>query len=388
MDSISRMTDIWFLTEPALFSAFCRHKLVTNSDMECPVRVGKGLLEYNPVSIANMPYEELERAFRVEMIRALMLHPYSRKPAGCDDQACTKGSNLAISTWYHVPGMITPSQCGLPEGQYYEWYAHRCCGGQPVSSDTGEGDESEDFDGCSQSIEVEGNEEEKGERRGHGSQAALWEEDQWMQEGIRQAMEQVTSWGSLPGDLVEQIQAALKPKLDYRKVLSGFRSSVLCAKRRLTRMRPNRRSGFQYMGSIRQLRTNYLLAVDVSGSISEEDLQYCFSTINRFFKYGVEKIDVVTFDTKVGDLMTFSKARKRIEVKGRGGTWFQPVVNFMADHPEYDGLIIFTDGYAPKPEVSAKLKGRILWILRSEKEYKDHRNWMKETGRVCFIENR
>ena len=46
MDSISRMTDIWFLTEPALFSAFCRHKLDTNSDMECPVRVGKGLLEY------------------------------------------------------------------------------------------------------------------------------------------------------------------------------------------------------------------------------------------------------------------------------------------------------------------------------------------------------
>ena len=361
MNSISRMTDIWFLTEPALFSAFCRHKLVTNSDMECPVRVGKGLLEYNPVSIANMPYEELERAFRVEMIRALMLHPYSRKPAGCDGQACTKGSDLAISTWYHVPGMITPSQCGLPEGQYYEWYAHRC-GGSQFNSLTDE--------------------------KSYSDQAELWEEDQWMQEGIRQAVEQLSSWGSLPGELVEQIQAALKPKLDYRKVLSGFRSSVLCAKRRLTRMRPNRRSGFQYMGSIRQLRTNYLVAVDVSGSISDEDLQYFFSTINCFFKYGVEKIDVVTFDTALGEPMTLSKARYKIEVKGRGGTCFQPVINFMTDHPKYDGLIIFTDGYASKPEVSAKLKGRILWILRSEKEYKDHRNWMKESGRVCFIENR
>jgi predicted metal-dependent peptidase len=378
------MTDIWFLTEPALFSAFCRHKLVTNCDMECPVRVGKGLLEYNPVSIANMPYEELERAFRVEMIRALMLHPYSRKPAGCDDQACTMGSDLAISTWYHIPGMITPSQCRLPEGQYYEWYAHRYGGGQPDSSadDTDSGLNLPMISGgCSS-----GNGDGVG--KGYSDQAELWEEDQWMQEGIRQAVEQLSSWGSLPGDLVEQIQAALKPKLDYRKVLSGFRSSVLCAKRRLTRMRPNRRSGFHYMGSIRQLRTNYLVAVDVSGSISEEDLQYFFSTINRFFKYGVEKIDVVTFDTELGDLMTFSKARKRIEVKGRGGTWFQPVVNFMADHPEYDGLIIFTDGYASKPEVSAKLKGRILWILRSEKEFKDHRNWMKESGRVCFIENR
>lgn len=386
MDSISRMTDIWFLTEPALFSAFCRHKLVTNSDMECPVRVGKGLLEYNPVSIANMPYEELERAFRVEMIRALMLHPYSRKPAGCDDQACTKGSDLAISTWYHVPGMITPSQCGLPEGQYYEWYAHRFDGGKPDSSDddTNSGLNLPIINGGCSSGNGDVDENEKG----YNDQAELWEEDQWMQEGIRQAMEQLSSWGSLPGDLVEQIQAALKPKLDYRKVLSGFRSSVLCAKRRLTRMRPNRRSGFQYMGSIRQLRTNYLVAVDVSGSISDEDLQYFFSTINRFFKYGVEKIDIVTFDTALGEPMTLSKARNKIVINGRGGTWFQPVIDYMAEHPEYDGLIIFTDGYASKPEVSAKLKGRILWILRSEKEYKDHRKWMKESGRVCFIENR
>ena len=386
MDSISRMTDIWFLTEPALFSAFCRHKLVTNSDMECPVRVGKGLLEYNPVSIANMPYEELERAFRVEMIRALMLHPYSRKPAGCDDQACTKGSDLAISTWYHVPGMITPSQCGLPEGQYYEWYAHRFDGGKPDSSDddTNSGLNLPIINGGCSSGNGDVDENEKG----YNDQAELWEEDQWMQEGIRQAMEQLSSWGSLPGDLVEQIQAALKPKLDYRKVLSGFRSSVLCAKRRLTRMRPNRRSGFQYMGSIRQLRTNYLVAVDVSGSISDEDLQYFFSTINRFFKYGVEKIDVVTFDTALGEPMTLSKARNEIVINGRGGTWFQPVIDYMAEHPEYDGLIIFTDGYASKPEVSAKLKGRILWFLRSEKEYKDHRKWMKESGRVCFIENR
>ena len=386
MDSISRMTDIWFLTEPALFSAFCRHKLVTNSDMECPVRVGKGLLEYNPVSIANMPYEELERAFRVEMIRALMLHPYSRKPAGCDDQACTKGSDLAISTWYHVPGMITPSQCGLPEGQYYEWYARRFDGGKPDSSDddTNSGLNLPIINGGYSSGNGDVDENEKG----YNDQAELWEEDQWMQEGIRQAMEQLSSWGSLPGDLVEQIQAALKPKLDYRKVLSGFRSSVLCAKRRLTRMRPNRRSGFQYMGSIRQLRTNYLVAVDISGSISDEDLQYFFSTINRFFKYGVEKIDVVTFDTALGEPMTLSKARNKIVINGRGGTWFQPVIDYMAEHPEYDGLIIFTDGYASKPEVSAKLKGRILWILRSEKEYKDHRKWMKESGRVCFIENR
>jgi hypothetical protein len=392
MDHISKMTDIWFLTEPALFGAFCRHKLTANEGMECPVRVGKGRLEYNPSLIQNMPYEDVERRFRVEMIRTLMLHPYSRKPAGCGDPACVKGSDLSISTWYHFPGMIAPSECGLPDGQYYEWYAHRCAGDRPDSPINGKGDGWIVADGDFQLIKSEGKTvgmgRGKGEGKGNGTQAELWEEDQWMQEGIRQAMEQTTSWGSLPGELVEQIQAALKPKLDYRKVLSGFRSSVLCSKRRLTRMRPNRRSGFQYMGSIRQLRTSYLVGVDVSGSISEEDLQYFFSTINRFFKYGVEKIDVVTFDTRLGETRTISKARNKIQVHGRGGTNFQPVVNYMAEHPEYDGLIIFTDGYASVPEIPARLRGRLLWILRSKKEYEDHRSRMSRSGRVCFIENR
>ena len=377
MDYISKMTDIWFLTEPALFGAFCRHKLTTNEGMGCPVRVGKGRLEYNPSLIQNMPYEDVERCFRVEMIRTLMLHPYCRKPAGCGDPDCAKGSDLAISTCYRIPGMITPSQCGLSEGQYYEWYAYKCVGDSPVSPVPQDSD-NEAGGSCTDQQVSDLN----------GGQAGLWEEDQWMQEGIRQAVEQITSWGSLPGDLVEKIQAAMRPKLDYRKVLSGFRSSILCSKRKLTRMRPNRRSGFQYMGSIRQLRTNYLVAVDVSGSISNDDLKFFFSTINRFFKYGVEKIDALTFDTSLGEPVTLTRAEAGFKVKGRGGTNFQPVVDFMAEHGEYDGLIIFTDGYVPKPVVPARLKGRLLWILRSEKEYNEHRKWMSESGRVCFIEKR
>ena len=271
--------------------------------------------------------------------------------------------------------MITPSQCGLPEGQHYEWYAYKCVGDSPVSP-------------VPQDSEAGGSCTDQQVSDLNGGQAGLWEEDQWMQEGIRQAVEQITSWGSLPGDLVEKIQAAMRPKLDYRKVLSGFRSSILCSKRKLTRMRPNRRSGFQYMGSIRQLRTNYLVAVDVSGSISNDDLKFFFSTINRFFKYGVEKIDALTFDTSLGEPVTLTRAEAGFKVKGRGGTDFQPVVDYIAEHSEYDGLIIFTDGYSSKPEVPARLKGRLLWILRSEKEYNEHRKWMRESGRVCFIENR
>lgn len=377
MESIDKMTDIWFLTEPALFGAFCAHKLTENRQLDCPVRVGQGRIEYNPYIVAGMPYSSVEELFRVEMIRVLLLHPYSRKPEGCSTDAILLGSDMAIATNYPITRLVSPAQMGLPEGECYEWYAHMMQFQMVQQPSFGIGDGSG------------GGASEDSREGTTGSDATgLWQEDAWMAEEVKNLAENTTSWGSLPGNLVDRILAGLRPKLDYRKVLSGFRSSVLCSKRKLTRMRPNRRSGFQYMGSIRQLRTNYLVAVDVSGSISGEDLKYFFSTINRFFKYGVEKIDALTFDTELGETVSLSKAQKEFNVKGRGGTDFQPIVNYMAEHPEYDGLIIFTDGYASKPEVPVKLKGRILWILRSEKEYNDHRSWMRESGRVCFIENR
>ena len=370
MEVIDRITDIWFLTEPALFGAFCTHKLVENKHLDCPVRVGEGRIEYNPYPLMGMPRQTVEELFRIEMIRILLLHPYSRKPEGCSPGAVLLGSDMAISTNCPIPRLVSPSMMGLPDGECFEWYARALQSEPPQSQGSGNGDGGEcDSTGAKDATE-------------------LWQEDAWMAEEVKNVADILSSWGSLPGSLVEQILAGLKPRLDYRKVLSGFRSSILCSKRRLTRMRPNRRSGFKYMGSIRQLRTNYLVAVDVSGSISDDDLKFFFSTINRFFKYGVEKIDALTFDTSRGEPVTLTRAKAEFKVKGRGGTNFQPVVDYMAEHGEYDGLIIFTDGYAPKPEVPARLKGRLLWILRSEKEYHEHRKWMSESGRVCFIENR
>ena len=392
MDAIDRITSIWFLTEPALFGAFCTHKLVENKHLDCPVRTGQGRIEYNPYQLMGMPCQAVEELFRIEMIRILLLHPYSRKPEGCSPGAVLLGSDMAIATNCPIPRLVSPSMMGLPDGECFEWYARALQSQPPRSPGSGKGDGWIGSAGKGKDGEASGSDGMLGggeyDDAGAKDATELWQEDAWMAEEVKNVAEAISSWGSLPGSLVERIQAGLKPRLDYRKVLSGFRSSVLCSKRRLTRMRPNRRSGFQYMGSIRQLRTNYLVAVDVSGSITDEDLRYFFSTINRFFKYGVERIDVVSFDTQLGEPVTLSKARKEIKVAGRGGTCFQPAIDYLAEHPEYDGLIIFTDGYAPKPEVPAKLKGRLLWILRSEKEYDKHRDWMKESGRACFIKNR
>ena len=46
-----------------------------------------------------------------------------------------------------------------------------------------------------------------------------------------------------------------------------------------------------------------------------------------------------------------------------------------------------TDGYAPQSKIPASRRTSLCWVLRSEKELKEHEDWMRQSGRVCVIEN-
>jgi len=213
-----------------------------------------------------------------------------------------------------------------------------------------------------------------------------WDSDELQIESIndhiRTASENNT-WGTVTGNLRERVMASLRPKLDYRAVLRQFRTTILSTNRSLTRMKPSRRYGFLYMGSRRDFTTNLLFAVDVSGSVSSQDLARGFSVVNRFFKYGVQSIDVIQFDTEIkGKPVTLRKARKSIRVLGRGGTNFQDVVSYVDEHPRYD---IFTDGYAPAPVKPKNQRTRILWLFNHESNYERTYQQLRHIGRAAFL---
>ena len=364
-ERIAKITERWFLSEEPLFSVFCTHRVAENRDMKCYVRVGKGIIEVNPDLCEDISDKELEERLRVEVIRILLKHPYDRQPDGCSTTARALGSNCVITDAYylHHIEMERPSDFELPSNQHFEYYSRRIQQLLPKSkqSMTGESDENADI-------------------------AANWQQDELMEAQVNEIINNVKAWGSLPGKLVEDIIASTKARVDYRKILAGFRASILSEKRKLTRMRPNRRFGFDAMGSRYDFTTRMIIGVDCSGSISKEDLRHFYSTINRFFQYGIKQIDVVQFDTALGEVQTLLKASENIKVTGRGGTCFQPFIDFVAKHPEYDGALIYTDGYAEEPKIPANMHTPLCWVLRSEKELKEHETWMRQSGRVCVIE--
>ena len=199
-----------------------------------------------------------------------------------------------------------------------------------------------------------------------------------------------TSWGSLPSFMIELIKKAAEGKIDYRGVLRMFRSSILTQKRRLTRMRPSRRFGFEQMGSRYDFTTRLLIAIDTSGSVGSEELGRYFRIITTFFKYGIQEIDVLMFDTVVHgaplSLTDAKKSKQEFKVEGRGGTNFQAPIDYMVAHPQYDGLIILTDGCAPNPEVPPHLRTKLLWVIDNEASYKYRYDTLRKTGRVCLME--
>ncbi len=392
--NVEKMIQRWFLSEPVLFRAMCLFTLKENSGISCPVRVGaknmavrldmasdevvsreKGLryLEYNPDLISTMSTQEMSEYFKCEMIRVLLKHPYERQPDGCSPKICALGSNILINGNYNFMDIVLPKakDYGLEPDQIYEWYCLRLqeLSDEQARKSGGAGADTSDSSSLS-------------------DLSALWQEDQFMMEMVNTVIrqcEESNRWGTIPGNLIEKIIAGAKARINWRTVLNGFRASILSTKRKLTRMRPSRRFDFDQMGSIREFDTKLLVAMDVSGSVDRKDIEYFLGVINSSFRYGIQQLDVIQFDTVITTVMTVRQALKSFAAVGRGGTNFQPAIDYAVMN-EYDGLIILTDGFAPEPDIPHHTTLKIAWVCANESSFEANHEWMEKAGRVCKMD--
>lgn len=415
LDRIKKIGERWFLTEPLLFAVYCSHEFYENDSLDVSMRIGNRKVEFAPNVLNNVSDVVLAEFLKVEMFRILLKHPYQRQPTFAQKTLLTRASNITINDVYEVPPIVKKQMNGveleLPSGLCFEEYYSLLketvmlfapSDGRVIPNDVngaaqGEGESCEPsgFRNSGASRDTQGNSDNQKKNDSQEKRDAqiseLWEEDESACcdiNGFIEVAETSNNWGSISKKLQGVIKASKKVDMDYRKMLSLFKTTVISSKRRLTRMRPNRRFGFDAMGSRYELSTNLLIAIDVSGSVTDKSLQFFFSVINRLFKYGVEKLDVLQFDSKIqGEPEPLKKARKTVKIMGRGGTSFQPAADYYCAHPEYDGLIYFTDGYAPPPKFNTKRPIDVLWVLCGKTNYDEHAKWIKKLKRnhVAYI---
>lgn len=110
-------------------------------------------------------------------------------------------------------------------------------------------------------------------------------------------------------------------------------------------------------------------AVDTSGSVEDDDLGKVYGEIEGAlmqFK-GLQGM-LSFFDTSITDPVPFSTYSElaKIKPKGRGGTNFQCIFNYLGLKMTDDlpvAIIIITDGLAPFPKAEDALGVPVLWII-------------------------
>jgi predicted metal-dependent peptidase len=185
---------------------------------------------------------------------------------------------------------------------------------------------------------------------------------------MKELVEQTNkSRGTIPGELKHYLDGLFQeeePKFDWRGYLRMFTGGSVKTFTKKTRRKQSRRFKGNPGLRVRQ-KKHILVAIDTSGSVNNEELKEFMNEIYHMHKTGAD-VTVVQCDTSISNIASFKKPEDgKIAIHGRGGTSFQPPVDYFNEHKrDFSCMIYFTDGEAPSPDPVPK--GRCLWVLSSQ----------------------
>jgi hypothetical protein len=138
-DRLRQVLERWFLTEPLLFSLWSDHRVMV--EPVATIRVGGGVIGYNPDFIESLTPAELEAVMRCEAVRILLKHPYSRRLL--PPRIAWQASNLTLRE--HLGALPLPLPTAFEvfghhdyDRQFYEFYHHRLLEEAPESAGIGD----------------------------------------------------------------------------------------------------------------------------------------------------------------------------------------------------------------------------------------------------------
>ena len=405
----------WFITEPLLFSVITTHHLVLNDRLTVPMRTGRQCIEFSELLTGELSETELIDFLKIEAYRILLKHPYARQPYKANPTALQLASDVIISKYFTPPSGIETAGIVYLKSQAWRFSTLD----YPLGKRWADTDELRFYQrnlqidratGLLKTVDdltfeqwykrllflIRETSAGGGEASGAGAlsdydlsaitqSSELWQEDENAQRQIDDKIKKAEieeGWGETGGNLVRTLQEQTDFSFDYRRALTKFRANIVSVNRHLTRMKPSRRYGFSAMGSRYERKADILIAVDVSGSITDESFARFYHTIkNFFFLKIIENIDLIFFDVNLKNSkpVKFTKNLNLDEITGRGGTNFQPPIDyFLENRSRYSGMIIFTDGEGEVPKINGAIGNTsVLWILDSRLAWEKSRWWIE-----------
>lgn len=198
----------------------------------------------------------------------------------------------------------------------------------------------------------------------------IWEDsddiDQKIMEEFTQKFVNASQKGTVPEylqgliDSLKNNKGELPWNLYLKKLMGTIESSKKKTVTRRNRRQPNR---LDLRGELRSHKGEIAVAIDISGSISDEEFKQAMKEVLAIVKNYNHQITVIECDREIKRVYRVKSIK---DIKERfatgGGTEFSPVFEYL-NHKKFNLLIYFTDGKGEnKLKVCPKVY-KVLWII-------------------------
>lgn len=325
------------------------------------VRIGKHNIELtiNPEKFAELSIDERIAVLKHECAHILNDHiPRSKELAPHVYEKVKDKIERAINKMKHHginiacdlainPGIknipdwtVNPKQFDLPDGNTMEWYFRELRNNEKAKNFM-------EFDDHTLWAESEGDEDILREKiRSHINKSAQ-------------------KAGTLTSEQQYLVNKLNQSKKDWRAELKRFAANQIESTIETSKKKRNRRYGISQPGYVKVEVLTLGIAIDTSGSVSDEALDQFMAEIGKIAQYA--KVIVVEADSEVKNSYVFDP-KKHYEISGRGGTAYQPAFDYFNDNYEIDGLIYFGDMDCYDQEEIKKPKYPVLWAIVGDQD--------------------
>ncbi len=193
---------------------------------------------------------------------------------------------------------------------------------------------------------------------------------QWQQR-MAGAAQQAMQAGKLSGIMKRLVEDLLQPRLPWRMLLARYLTAV--ARDDYSYTRPSSRRGEPAIfPSLKSTQVNVVVALDVSGSVSDEELQDCLSEINAIKGQMRAKVTLIACDSDIIDgfplvFEPWEEVKLPEEINGGGGTDFRPIFHWAEQQDQQpDILVYFTDAQGQFPKIHPYYP--VIWLIKGKSQ--------------------
>ena len=359
---------------------------------------------YNPDFFESLPDDQKLGVLKHEFYHLIFEHATGRMPEGKMTKMWNVATDLAINSHIAnelpeqalVPGVGNYSE--FPAGKSAEFYYNLLKENEkPEDGEGEEGEGGQSDDQSDGSGDGDENKKSNGQGKGKPGDDSLDDHSGWgeaspeskeiakqrLKEALKQASTEAdksNNWGSVSASMRREIKDRLVAKLDWRKVLRYFIKTSERANKTSSIKRINRRYAYIHAGKKVKRQARIAISIDQSGSVDDKMLAAFYAELNKLAD--LAEFTVIPFDDEVFEDKVFIWKKGTSRKKERvlcGGTDFDAPTEFV-NKGNFDGHIVLTDMYAPKPKRS---KCQRMWMTST---YCANHPYFQTSERVIAID--